>query len=160
MGKYIFGPVLPNGSYSDRIKKCIEYIGSLQNSNGSNLAKGIRYLKSTVGCSSNSIKYLYKSVKKYIGHEFDVYGPDVFKFDDKNTFHILKTIVSFVEMHSNDEIKENVFSGVSRPILYSELLYHRQKESLKWIDAHNYKNQRDRARTLLEAINLISDVLQ
>ena len=114
MGKYIFAPIILNGNSSDNLRKCIEYIGSLQNSGGSNLAKGIRYLKSTVGCSNYSIKYLYKSTRKYYGHNFDVYGPDVYKYDDKTVAHILETIINFVEMHSSDVIKKSIFNEASR----------------------------------------------
>ena len=97
MAKYVFAPAGTDIETYTVLKKCIEYIGSKQTGFGSNLSKGRRYLKSKKGCSCTSVKYLYKSVPKTIGHDFEHLGIYVNKYDKNKCAEVLTEIISFID---------------------------------------------------------------
>ncbi len=159
MAKYVFAPAGTDIETYTVLKKCIEYIGSKQTGFGSNLSKGRRYLKSKKGCSCTSVKYLYKSVPKTIGHDFEHLGIYVNKYDKNKCAEVLTEIISFIDDKCDDDTKKRLFDGVVRPCPYIIPLYSKQKSNLEWVINHNYKGQAENANEVLENIDSINNIL-
>jgi hypothetical protein len=159
MAKYIFAPAGINAETNKILKECIEYIGANQTGFGSNLSKGRRYLKSEIGCSCTSVKYLYKTVPKTIGHDFEDLGIYVNKYDKNKCADTLTEIVSYIHENCDEDAKNQLFEGVIRPCPYITPLYSQQKSNLEWVVNHNYKEQGENANEVLKNLNLIKNIL-
>ena len=160
MGKYIFAPAGNRSETVGVLKNCIEFIGSYQEGNGSNYAKGKRYIKNKVGCSGASIKFLFKTFPKVINHEFEDLGLFVFRFDKNKCKSILLAIINSIDDTTNEDEKNALFNSITRPVPYLDELFSKQKKRIEWVFNHNYKMQKDSAYYLINELKTIITVLE
>lgn len=71
MSKYIFAPAGAASSHNTLLKLGVEYIGSKQSGFGSSWAKGKRYIKANLVCSSNAIKRACVIKSKIFNHDYN-----------------------------------------------------------------------------------------
>lgn len=159
MSKYIFAPAGHTSETIAILKKCIEYIGWKQKGTGSNYAKGKRFLKKEIGCSGSSIKHLFKSSTKLSNHDFEKLGLYVYRYDKYKCKDTLIEIITYIENNANETEKNRLFSEIQRPTIYLDALFAKQIDKLKWVNNHNYKDQRKSASILIQELSKISDPL-
>lgn len=74
-------------------ERIVNEIGSRQLGRGSNSAKGIRYLRSTLNCSGTEIKRLYKAVWKIRRNNYLNFGILVFMY-----LSIQKIVIKYLKL--------------------------------------------------------------
>lgn len=153
MGKYIYAPAVNRQMQADKLRKCIEYIGSTQAGRGSNYAKGKRYLRSTLAskhiyCSGKAIKRTIQTYPKLINYPFEIYGIDVYYYHKDVCVEIVKEVVHFIINHSNDEIKSDIFGFVPTRNSFTDQVYGHRIARLKWVRNQNFDGQRSDADSL------------
>lgn len=149
MGQYVYSPAGALKTRSKTIQKCVEYIGGLQGGKGSELGKGIRYLKSRIpDCSGRAIKRAIRTYPRIYKHEFDKYGLDVYYYHIDRCAEIVKEIIEFIYQHSNDDEKKRIFGGVPKEEEYLNLLYEARLSQLRWVRRENYIDQGEQAAVI------------
>lgn len=157
MNQYVFAPA-DEAKIGYLLKECIEYIGRDQQGNGSNYAKGKRYLKKKVQCSGSSIKYLYKPTWKVIGNDFVNNGVMVYKYHIEHCAIILEEIIKYIDSH--ETIKNKIFHALKKPVKYIDVLYEYQRTRLDITVNDNYRNQAEEGKKVLQSIDAIDYVLE
>ena len=153
MGRYIYAPAGPSKLQSDILKKCIEYIGSTQAGHGSDLSKGKRYIKyeltrHNISCSGTAIKRAMQVSTRVFHHDFQKYGTQVYYYHKDAIVGILHETISFIIMHSNDEIKVELLRGIPANNEYLGVVYAHRLSQLEWVHMQNYKGQGKEAQDL------------
>ncbi len=160
MPNYVFSPTGDGKYFNTAMNRAIVYIGKSVIGIGSVQAKGIRYIKSKVGCSSHSVKFLYKSVIKGLGNDYRSYGPHVFKYSINYTSLIIQAILDFYNGLSDElqnDFCQNVFgSPCALPIDTSRLKealftdeMSPQYMALVWVKNTDYKMQAEYASKII-----------
>ena len=80
MSMYIFAPAGSEAFHNNLLKYAVEFIGSQQKGFGSSWAKGKRYLKKEVLCSGTALKRDCVIKNKYVNHDFEEYGTEVYYY--------------------------------------------------------------------------------
>lgn len=149
---YVFAPTA-NGEKRDEknFRDIVEYIGSKQAGIGSNIAKGLRYIKKELGCSSTTIKFLYKSSKKIIKHDVEQYGTNVYRYNEfcRGIIGILIEYIPQYIKDNSDNIELNKNSTNSEKF---DWLFLNQFVALKWVENEDYKKQREKASKIIATL--------
>lgn len=146
MGQYVYSPAGAVETRSRTIQACVEYIGNIQTGKGSNLGKGIRYLRSKIpNCSGRAIKRAIKVYPKIYKHDFERYGLDVYCYHIDKCADIVKEIIEFILRHSNDEDKIELFGHIPSKSEYIDLIYGARLSQLRWAIRLDYMDQYDQA---------------
>lgn len=149
MGKYVYSPAGALITRSNIIQKCVEYIGGLQAGKGSDIGKGVRYLKNRIpNCSVRAIKRAIKTYPKIYKHQFDKYGLDVYYYHVDNCAEIVKEVIEFIYFHSNDDEKKRIFGIVPKREEYLNLLYESRISQLRWVRREDYMDQGEQAEII------------
>ena len=149
MGQYVYSPAGALMTRSKTIQKCVEYIGGLQVGKGSELKKGIRYLKNKIpDCSGRAIKRAIRTYPKVYKHEFDKYGLDVYYYHIDKCAEIVKEIMEFMCCYSNNDEKKRIFGAVPKKEEYLNLLYEARLSQLRWARRENYMGQGEQAAVI------------
>ena len=78
MSMYVFAPAGSEAFHNNLLKYAVEFIGSQQKGFGSSWARGKRYLKKEVPCSGTALKRACVIKNKYVNHDFEEYGTEVY----------------------------------------------------------------------------------
>lgn len=157
MNQYVFAPA-DEARIVYVLRECIEYIGRDQHGNGSNYAKGRRYLREKTKCTGASIKYLYKPALKIIRNDFLNNGISVYKYHKEYCAIILEEIIKYID--SRPQIKNKVFHAYRKPIKYIDVLYEYQRARLVITVNDNYSNQAEDGGKILQSIDEIDLILK
>lgn len=143
MSMYVFAPAGSEAFHNNLLKYAVEFIGSQQKGFGSSWAKGKRYLKKEVLCSGTALKRACVIKNKYVNHDFEEYGTEVYYYQTEDCARIVKTILDYIVDHvfdneisywvmlSNaytDMLTEDTNAGSSeKEFLYREGCYYNNK---------------------------------
>ena len=94
---YVFAPAGSEAFHNNLLKYAVEFIGSQQKGFGSSWAKGKRYLKKEVLCSGTALKRACVIKNKYVNHDFEEYGTEVYYYQTEDCARIVKTILDYIE---------------------------------------------------------------
>lgn len=97
MSMYVFAPAGSEAFHNNLLKYAVEFIGSQQKGFGSSWAKGKRYLKKEVLCSGTALKRACVIKNKYVNHDFEEYGTEVYYYQTEDCARIVKTILDYIE---------------------------------------------------------------
>lgn len=149
MGVYVFAPAGPDELQNNILEKCVEYIGSKQIGGGSNIAKGRRYLKRELNCSSRAIKRtISKRYKVILNKDFQTYGIAVYYFHSNFCVKIVEQIIYYIKNNADNTFKNNIFGKLPTGEEYLELSYGNRLGELKWVCFENYQNQGKEAQKI------------
>ena len=156
MGKYAFAPAGVEILRTSTARRCLEFIGSQQIGGGSTLAKGKRYLKSTLGCSGRAAKRAVTEDKKIRNHDYETYGLYVFYYHREFCARIVATIIDYIKNRSTEIEKMELFGFIpGNDREYFDLIYGYRESQLQWVEVTDYKQQRDIAHSILDDFNNI-----
>ena len=96
MSMYVFAPAGSEAFHNNLLKYAVEFIGSQQKGFGSSWAKGKRYLKKEVLCSGTALKRACVIKNKYVNHDFEEYGTEVYYYQTEDCARIVKTILDYI----------------------------------------------------------------
>jgi len=108
---YVFAPAGSEAFHNNLLKYAVEFIGSQQKGFGSSWAKGKRYLKKEVLCSGTALKRACVIKNKYVNHDFEEYGTEVYYYQTEDCARIVKTILDYIVDHLVD--MERLFNLLS-----------------------------------------------
>lgn len=134
-------------------ERIVNEIGSRQLGRGSNSAKGIRYLRSTLNCSGTEIKRLYKAVWKIRRNNYLNFGIYVFKYTE-NCDKILKALIDWIaELNTNSDLYKSIgLDNCYNKNDYFQWLFSQQYVLLGWVKDTNYQNQRELATLIYNSL--------
>lgn len=163
MGQYIYAPAGPANLKTKKaqacaLRKCVEFIGSTCSGHGSNLAKGKRYLKSTVHCSGAAIKHTMQSSFKVIQHNFQTYGLVVLRYHKDACAEILKEITRYIITEGDDAAKTKALGCIPQNNAEDEclhLIFDYRLSHLGWVKNQNYKDQGGDAAKLCDKFGIL-----
>ena len=142
MGVYVFAPAGPEGLQNNVLEKCVEYIGSQQAGGGSNIAKGRRYLKHKLSCSSRAIKRtISKRYKVLKNGGFREFGIAVYFFHSEFCVKIIEETIKYVDNNAAAEFKERIFGHLPNGAEYLDLTYAYRLSQLEWVSNEDYQGQ-------------------
>lgn len=142
MSMYVFAPAGSEAFHNNLLKYAVEFIGSQQKGFGSSWAKGKRYLKKEVLCSGTALKRACVIKNKYVNHDFEEYGTEVYYYQTEDCARIVKTILDYIVDHKDDAALPQAFSNKSFQELFAETYDHRISQA-EWVRDMDYKKQGD-----------------
>lgn len=154
MSLYVFAPAGSEAFHNNLLKYAVEFIGSQQKGFGSSWAKGKRYLKKEVLCSGTALKRACVIKNKYVNHDFEEYGTEVYYYQKEDCARIVKTILDYIVDHKDDAALPQAFSNKSFQELLAETYDHRISQA-KWVRDMDYKKQGDAAQIVCEKLNTL-----
>lgn len=154
MSMYVFAPAGSEVFHNNLLKHAVEFIGSQQKGFGSSWAKGKRYLKKKVPCSGTALKRACVIKNKYVNHDFEKYGAEVYYYQKDDCACIVKTILDYIVEHKNDDALPQVFSNNSFQELLAKTYDHRISQ-VEWVRDMDYKKQGDAANIVCEKLNTL-----
>lgn len=154
MSKYIFALAGATSSHNTLLKLGVEYIRSKQSGFGSSWAKGKRYIKANLMCSSNAIKRACVIKSKIFNHDYNEYGTDVYYYHKDYCSLIVKCVLDYIVNNIDDPALPQAFRESSVASLL-ELTYKHRISQVRWVSVNNYKEQGDDAKKMyIELKNL------
>lgn len=160
MGVYIFAPAGPDKLQNNILQKCVEYIGSRQVGYGSNSAKGRRYLKHMLNCSSRAIKRTISKKYKIINNrEFETFGISVYYYHSDFCAEIVEKIIDYIDDNADDVFKNRIFGCIPIGEKYLDLTYAPRLSQLEWVQNEDYQGQGERARNIKEKFDILKSNL-
>lgn len=154
MHNYVFAPAGPGVFHNNMLKTAVEFIGSQQEGCGSSWAKGKRYLKRKLFCSGTAIKRTCVIKNKYMKHDYEKYGSEVYYYHKDDCACIVGTILNYIVDHKNDNTLPEELSNKS----FQELLtktYHHRISQIEWVRDMDYKKQGNEAKIVCEKLNAL-----
>jgi hypothetical protein len=155
MAMYIFAPAGPYKLRSSLLRVGVEFIGSQQPGFGSPWAKGKRYIKDQLLCSGTAIKRACVTTNKFINHDFEQYGTEVYYYHKDYCVDIVTFVLDYLVAHMNDPSLPHVFNHSSYAQLLS-LVYSHRISQIKWVTQNNYRNQGEGAMHLDEKFTALA----
>lgn len=126
MSMYVFAPAGSEAFHNNLLKYAVEFIGSQQKGFGSSWAKGKRYLKKEVLCSGTALKRACVIKNKYVNHDFEEYGTEVYYYQTEDCARIVKTILDYMPIHRYGDYHYYFQDGIHVCIPEKEF------ENLRW----------------------------
>lgn len=152
MSRYIFAPAGPKELHNNLLKKAVEFIGSQEKGLGSSWAKGKRYLRKKISCSGIAIKKTCVVKNKYVNHDFEEYGTEVYYYEKDDCARIVESILNYILEHKEEDILPQVFSNCDFQELLIKTYGHRISQ-VEWVRDMDYKGQGEEAEKVCEKLN-------
>lgn len=116
--------------------------------------KGNAILRRKCPCSGTALKRACVIKNKYVNHDFEEYGTEVYYYQKEDCARIVKTILDYIVDHKDDAALPQAFSNKSFQELLAETYDHRISQA-KWVRDMDYKKQGDAAQIVCEKLNTL-----
>lgn len=123
MSMYVFAPAGSEAFHNNLLKYAVEFIGSQQKGFGSSWAKGKRYLKKEVLCSGTALKRACVIKNKYVNHDFEEYGTEVYYYQTEDCARIVKTILDYMKSNFDKVFSYNLDEVRKKNLVDMERLF-------------------------------------